>query len=254
MRSYARRECATRSRRARGPTARGRRPACRSRTASGGSRGGTAGRTARLGRGTRGRAGRCSRRFPAYHESGLPSPSSSRKLYACHVSVGRTTATRCDPEATGRDDERREPDPSVRRVEAGEVEAARPVADRHGQRLTTRSPVDRLHGCDGDPVQLGVALGRLDLRPRLEDLDGQAPRPVADDEPCPLTGPVALSPEGGLDCGNEARVRAHVSVRRRIGASQRGGEGDSQRGRDGERAHLLIMVPRRDVLQDVGRE
>ena len=39
---------------------------------------------------------------PAYQVSGWPSPSSSRKLYACQVCVGMTTATRCSPSRRGR--------------------------------------------------------------------------------------------------------------------------------------------------------
>ena len=86
-------------------------------------------------RGTAGRAGRVFARLPAYQESAAPSPSSSRRLYACHVSVGRTTATRCSPSRRGADDERCEADASVRALGGGRSRGRSPSAPtRHATR------------------------------------------------------------------------------------------------------------------------
>ena len=152
--------------RARDPTARGSRRACRSSAASAGSA-----RWKRKSYGTP-RLEEWStephglRRFQsAYHESAMPSPSSSRKLYACQVIVGRTTATRCSTETAGRDDERREPMRPSGRLEPGEVEPARPGSDRHRRRRWRPRSTDRPLRRDGDTVHLRSLRVAIALRP-----------------------------------------------------------------------------------------
>ncbi len=177
---------------ARGPIGRGRRRACRSTPASAGSRGGSAGRTARRGRGTPARAGRCraacprttSRACRRRRRRGSCRPATSasggrprRARSRAGVGRRRTARIRCVRQAP-RDGRSR-----------GRSANGRPA------RTAAAVPCRRwivFTGVTGMPFILGVARRRVELRSRLEDLNGQASRAVRDDESCPLPGPVAL--------------------------------------------------------------
>ena len=133
-----------------------------------------------------------SRRRLAYHVSPVPSPSASVKLYACHVLVGRTTATRGRGTRRRPDDERRLGDvpPSVepRGVDAGlpapDADADHAAADGAGasaprrRSRRRRSRAKRTRAAVEPETGDGARRVGLALEPRRERRGRGSPGPA----------------------------------------------------------------------------
>ena len=198
--------------RARGPTARGRPPACPSSTASAGSRGGYETRTGHRDRGTPGPDAPCEV-LPGVPRVGLSVAVVVTEVVGLPGQGGEDDRHALAPDTPRRDDKGRETDSAVRRIEAREVQPARPAPNGNRKRLPARRRPICFARVTGNAVQLSCRSTWCPSRPVLEHLKGQEPCAIADQEPRTLSRAVALSPECCFHGRDEPRVPRGSSLR-----------------------------------------